>query len=759
MLAQVESMFTTAGLAAAGAAAVAIPVAIHLLTRLRRQRQPWAAMRFLQAAFRRQKRRVQLEQWLLLAARCLIVALLGLALARPLMGSLGAWFGGRDPGRFVQIILDDGLTSQTADRDGATRFDHLRAQALDAIRELRAQDEVAVWRAGTPVELLAAPGGLDRAALAQSLTSLKPRFGRGDVASALAGAVDLASRHAKAGQARMVVVLSDFAAAGLDVEQPTTPAVKSFLTSASLNLTRPMPEAANVQVEAVQPRRRLVVMPEGQGASASISVKLRRFRDDGEGGLVGVRVTARRADDTVIADTTAEHRWSAGQLQATLNLELPFPAATPGGDVVLETSVEPGSVADSLTADNRRWSLLELRRRLIVGVVDEPGTEPNANGEAAGWSRITPGQWLAAALSPRGQLVETMTLAPGVLTSAMLRPVDACFVLRPDLLTEPSMAALADRVDRGGLVWLIVPATELPAVWAPGLMEKLGLPWRVNVAPTEGDAGVALDAPAPGLLSLLSADWQDLLRPVRVTRWLTLSAEPDHPKTTGQTWLSLTGEGRPPLLVSCPRGRGRWMVLTTALDATWTNLPTKPLLVPLLHETLRAAMSEGSVAKGDSEGLCGHPVELGPWWEGATRLTGPAGQSAAIRHDDRGITTAQPLDQPGLYRDAGTLGALAVNVDAAAGDTRSLDTAKLSNWLGESQGQWLDEGAMASALSPHSPRLDIGAPLLWAVLGLMVLETAMARWFSHAKTGQPSLGRWAWMGLRRLLRGTETPAP
>ena len=69
--------FINPGFALAGAALVSIPVIIHILNRRRYRIQPWAAMKFLLEAMRRNRRRVQFEQWVLLAARCLAMVLLG----------------------------------------------------------------------------------------------------------------------------------------------------------------------------------------------------------------------------------------------------------------------------------------------------------------------------------------------------------------------------------------------------------------------------------------------------------------------------------------------------------------------------------------------------------------------------------------------------------------------------------------------------------------------------------------------------------
>ena len=76
--------FVTWGFALAGAAAMAIPIIIHILNRRRFKTVTWAAMEFLLRAMRKNRRRLRFEQWVLLATRCALVLLIGLALARPL---------------------------------------------------------------------------------------------------------------------------------------------------------------------------------------------------------------------------------------------------------------------------------------------------------------------------------------------------------------------------------------------------------------------------------------------------------------------------------------------------------------------------------------------------------------------------------------------------------------------------------------------------------------------------------------------------
>src|SRR5215510_13312634 len=64
------------------AALISIPIIIHLINRMRFKRIKWAAMEFLLKAQKRTRRRLIIEQLLLLALRCLLVALAGWLVAR-----------------------------------------------------------------------------------------------------------------------------------------------------------------------------------------------------------------------------------------------------------------------------------------------------------------------------------------------------------------------------------------------------------------------------------------------------------------------------------------------------------------------------------------------------------------------------------------------------------------------------------------------------------------------------------------------------
>jgi len=74
--------FANPGYLAAGGALVSAPIIIHLINRMRFKRLRWAAMEFLLKSQKRNRRRLIIEQLLLLFLRCLLVALVTLLVAR-----------------------------------------------------------------------------------------------------------------------------------------------------------------------------------------------------------------------------------------------------------------------------------------------------------------------------------------------------------------------------------------------------------------------------------------------------------------------------------------------------------------------------------------------------------------------------------------------------------------------------------------------------------------------------------------------------
>src|SRR4029450_669991 len=91
-------------------ALASVPIIIHLLNRRRFRLVDWAPMKYLKLTIKKNRRRMRIEQFILLAVRTLAIIVLILAVARPVLSAtgLGSWLGSR--GRAARlIVIDDSL--------------------------------------------------------------------------------------------------------------------------------------------------------------------------------------------------------------------------------------------------------------------------------------------------------------------------------------------------------------------------------------------------------------------------------------------------------------------------------------------------------------------------------------------------------------------------------------------------------------------------------------------------------------------------
>ena len=159
------------------AAAVGVPLLLHLLRRHIATRVDFPAARYLLRAEAEHSRSLRLRNLLLMLLRVLLVLALALAAARPFLPGLGVGHGPTA----VAVVLDNSI-STTAVVGGSAVFDRLR----DATRRLIA--------ASTPEDrlwLITSDGrvrGGSRDALIAELARIAPSEGAGDLALALARA-------------------------------------------------------------------------------------------------------------------------------------------------------------------------------------------------------------------------------------------------------------------------------------------------------------------------------------------------------------------------------------------------------------------------------------------------------------------------------------------------------------------------------------------------------------------------------------------
>ncbi|MCO6438252.1 MAG: BatA domain-containing protein [Phycisphaerae bacterium] len=158
-----------------GAAAVSLPILIHLFARRRFRRIRWAAMEFLVDAEKRNKRRMFIEELILLALRCLAILALAAMFARPFVSSdsVAAAWGGRQ--RVERVILVDDSFSMGYRSGEETVFDRARSavtRLVDAFRRESPQDTVTLLRMSDIAAPVVAAATLDQAQYGEILTRL-----------------------------------------------------------------------------------------------------------------------------------------------------------------------------------------------------------------------------------------------------------------------------------------------------------------------------------------------------------------------------------------------------------------------------------------------------------------------------------------------------------------------------------------------------------------------------------------------------------
>lgn len=720
-------------LAWVGLGAVAIPVLIHLLLRRRRQPVPWAAMRFLLEAYRSQRRRVLLEQWLLLAARCLLVALIALGVGRLV---LGGGLGAEGP-RILYLVLDDSLTSATGAEDpgNPTGLDRSRARALELLDELDPArgDRAALVLASGSFELTPATPDLD--AVARAIEALRPTDARADW-SAAGRTLDRAIGAAPEDASAEVALLSDWRAGSLDRER-ALPALGA--DGVRIRPIEPGDDPLeNAWVAAIEPARRVLLAggaSDPAGASRLRVVVGRAAREDAlDASSRTVRVFARAGDEP------GEPRWlvasgevgfAAGETERGVDLTLDLSTVPTNrlrvdragsAMLILEAELDDGG---SIAGDDRRRAVLRWRERLSVAIVAPPRiTPPGSIAEFA------PADWIERVLDdPLAAGLSVSRLDPARLGDATLDRVDALVVPDPTLLTDRGIGAIGRALDRG-LFLLVSPPTE-PAgdAWASWLGRSLGLGGMLTVEERAHEASLGVDPSAnpAGPLALLRGEFEDLVRPVAVHRSIALD-----PADAGRVELRLS-DGSPLIVSLLPaddRLAGGATVLLTAIDPAWSTLPTNPIIVPILQELVRqgvgAAQPEGAILAGRAPPARPAESVLMPI-EGSDAVIEAGAPGESTRLVRAGLLAVRSLG-------GARLDTLVVNPDVAASDPRPTDRASVEAVFGAWTGElgWLDDAERTPTAGEGLAARELALWLFAAALALALVECVLARRASHA---------------------------
>ena len=772
-------------LAAAGlAAAVGVPLLIHLLFRKRYQIVPWAAIRFLLVAERRHRRRI--DQWLLLALRVcgLLLPLLAMAAAtrwaEPLWQAIkaGETETTANIPRTHHVIVLDASLSMTAQTDGGkTRFDKAVAQAEQLIHSGGGGDGYTVLVLAGGVQSVVPGPSNDPEKVIAELRKVKLAHTAADTAAALPAIADILARSPRAYPRRQVTFLTDlqrsawvntlpknddpppevwkriFARAEVAVVDVAQNDVANLAVT-DISLLDPIPLVDSHAVVAA------TVANLGPVERRNVAVQL----------LIGRPSLGYDALAT-IQQATIDVIQPGGRASLTFGLDDQVFFREKGIHVLQVKLVE----RDDLAADDVRTLAVQVRDGIHVVLVDG-STDPVPERRAS--------FYLSHALYPPAAPPSLTPARPRVMTPAEFADpalgdisgidcVYLCDLPNPTLEIAAKLEAILKR--GGGVVVGCGPnaAANVPVYNAIFFNDGNGIlpgPLGAPVTPSSPDEpGFRLAAMEdayrrPPLLLFRDEDTRAPLINVPFAAYLRLDAPPDGRANRILSFVAANAMGQAanrkpdPAIVEWNRFRGRVVVFTSSFNDDWNVWPRLSRnYLPFQQELLRFAASSQDrhtlqVGEAIEDFFPASAVDL------RATLIAPDGHAASLPitvQDDAGVARFTETRLSGLYRlklEGQPERVFAVNVPEFAPGARSesdlkrIDVSQLKRAfepIGELQvvgevghiSASTESGAvLISSPRPHGP--TIARYLVLFALAILALETFLAwRWGPARATG------------------------
>lgn len=526
----------------AAAAAVAVPVLIHLLFRRRARRVEIGTLHFLRAVLRDQARRRRVRRWVLLALRVAGVLLLALLFARPFWRAPEASGSQREV-----VILIDRSASMGAGTAGSTPLEKARRRAVEIVRDLPEGAAVRLAAFDSDRVVPMPVGQLD--------SGLSAGLNGTDYTRAFAWARDVvvASRRAR----REVQVLTDLQRCGIGA-----PLADGFPESVDVELIDVgRPSISNLAVEDV------VAEQTDLRGRRPVTVAARVFN---AGAFRARDVRVRLAID----GRPAVEQTATIDARARRVVRFEVPIDQPG---LYQGSVEVAG-GDDLAFDDRRWLAFEARRPDRILLVDgEPGPSVYGNEtyylETALRLRL-PGDESSESPTP----YEPTRIAWGGQAGSLpdLRPYSVVVLCNVADVSDADAVVLRRFVEAGG--GLVVFPGDLVGPGAATALESAGLAPARSGGPSEIGSYrfAAWEKDYPLFGPFADPQYGDL-RTLRFRRVARLTAE------SGCRVLATATDGSP-LVVERSVGRGRSLVFAFPADNAWGDWSIHRLYVPLMHQ-------------------------------------------------------------------------------------------------------------------------------------------------------------------------------
>ena len=709
----------------AGTAALSIPILIHLFHKSRFKIVKWGAMHLLEAVLRTNQKRIQIEQWILLAIRCAIPVFLALAMARPL------WKGTRNligDAKTSTVVLLDNSYSMDAGRSGTSSYAIARDETLRLVNELRQGSEVHVVLMGEGGRGLLDTPSYDVSRVTQALSKTTAGFGTAKVPGALdftAGAFE--GMHEST---RQLVVLTDF-------QRVSFPATEDALIGRALDRLKKQQVASNitfwdvgqevkenVAIESLDFSRLMI----GVGQKMQIRANLRNYGDANHPDL---RVTLKVDGKDKAASQVALGPHAKAQVLFTQVFDT-------AGSHVVEVSTEP----DVLAADNTFLASVPVRDRVPVLLVDgAPGATPDDIKSETGYLQIALSPFASGKVE-LSDLIETRVVTGEALSAKHLAESAVVVLANIRKLTPDQMKALEDFVKNGGGL-LVFPGDRTDTAWWNGPFASLaplpvgGIAGDLKEgAQGTGIAGQRFENPA---LELFNDPRNGSMTEAAIKVWFKMKAPAQTGSPLDPVVLARLDSGDP-FLAERAVGQGRVIACATAADADWGNLPARPFYLPLVQRLCVYLASTVYPPRNLDVGqqlVSFLPVAA--VGKKAT-LTGPdnvAVEIPVVKKGERGVVEYGPIFNPGLYTlsrpDLPPLHYV-VNADRKESDLARLTDNEIAEFS-KAHGVPVVRSASEYRDIEHSQRF--GRELWkWALIGLLVfifLELLLEQRFARSR--------------------------
>lgn len=701
----------------AGAALVSVPIIIHLLNRRKHKVVDWAAMDFLMEADRLNRRRVRIEDLILLLLRCLVIFLIGLTLARPFLSRAGGFlFGGT---RHDRLVLFDDSISMGARSGGSTPLEKGKKQLTQMVSELassQSDDTLTLLLLSKPEKPLFVMQSMRGAAASEVLDRIKnlqPVDRAGDLNTALME-IQKTVQDERSGMSRMVYLMTDQRAKDWSVGEGESPVVKvlkeiSDRAAGVFIVDLASEETANVSVASITPQDKTLIA----GVPTRFDVAV---RNHGDLPVKQVKVRFSAADALALEETidaikphatntvVFSYLYEAGNVEDKDRLRA----------VPIKVELVGGGATDLLEKDNQRVFPGRVTPGIRTLIVD--GDPSSEYGKSESF-------FLRKALAPQGPVNSGVSLE--VVDDIGFESLDLAdfqiiFICNLYRMSEEKRIALEAWVRQGGgLVFILGDQVD-----EQFYNEKLHadgdglLPVRLEGVQGEasGESWVHFNLKAPdhSALAIFAGENNNLLEDIKVFRWwqTTLPTE-----TSARLLAGLTAPDSIPGMVEGRYGKGRTFVLTTPLDLEWNNWPqNRAAYLIFNHELLRHLARDESGAGLIQVGEAIHvPVNLSAYKVDA-RILPVVGEPVAVQAKPKGPENDQtwvidfeetygrgvyvleltPTDREGVDRIP-----FAANLGQAESDLRKQPNPVLAQALGESPVQFVKDRLLVNLESAH----------------------------------------------------------